>query len=388
MTDAMTRRDLHDLIVQRHRYAVSIYMPTARAGKRVRQNPIRFKNLLRRAEKKLQDSGVRTTEIKQLLRPGFALIDDALFWRNQSDGFVAYFSPDRCRHYRLPYRFKPTVTVSSRFFIQPILSYFSEGGKYYVLELSKKRVRLLEGTRVALREIQLRDVPTSLADITKYDDPERQVQFHTGTPARPQRGKRSAVFHGQGVGTDGRKHKKKILEFLRRIDKGLYTFLEHERAPLILVGVDYILDMYRDINQYEHVFDETITGNPERMKERDIHKETWRIVKPFFLETKRRSLENYRQLAHTEQTTDDITRIVPAAYNGHVVCLFAARRRHFWGQFNPEDSKVSFTDKPMIRSYDLLDFAVVHTLLHRGIVYVLEQRKMPTSSAIAAILRF
>jgi hypothetical protein len=47
----------------------------------------------------------------------------------------------------------------------------------------------------------LEDVPTSIAEALKYDDPEKNLQFHTGTTGGGG-GERSAMFHGQGAGND------------------------------------------------------------------------------------------------------------------------------------------------------------------------------------------
>jgi len=48
--------------------------------------------------------------------------------------------------------------------------------------------------------MDLGDTPRKIEDILKYDDPEKQLQYHTGTSSG--KGKRSAIFHGHGVGTD------------------------------------------------------------------------------------------------------------------------------------------------------------------------------------------
>lgn len=53
--------------------------------------------------------------------------------------------------------------------------------------------------RTALKDL-MKGIPKNLAEALEYDDPEKQLQFHTRTPAGAQ--KRSAVFHGHGAGTE------------------------------------------------------------------------------------------------------------------------------------------------------------------------------------------
>ena len=57
--DSLTREDIKTLIETQGEWCVSLFMPTVRAGAEVQQNPIRFKNLLRQAEERLAELGVR-----------------------------------------------------------------------------------------------------------------------------------------------------------------------------------------------------------------------------------------------------------------------------------------------------------------------------------------
>ncbi len=63
---------------------VSIFMRTERTGREIQQNPIRLKNLVKEAEDRLHQLGVRSSE--SLLKPVTELIDDGAFWRRQGDG--------------------------------------------------------------------------------------------------------------------------------------------------------------------------------------------------------------------------------------------------------------------------------------------------------------
>jgi hypothetical protein len=73
---------------------VSLFLPTCRAGRETRQGRIRLKNLLREAERRLLACRLRSTEVKEVLEPIRALVEDALFWRDQRDGLALFRSPD------------------------------------------------------------------------------------------------------------------------------------------------------------------------------------------------------------------------------------------------------------------------------------------------------
>jgi len=167
-----TKDDLHDLIEKEDRASISIYLPTFRAGKEVAQNSIRFKNLLRKAEENLRETGIKpASELQKLLKPAERLLANDFFWRNQSDGLAVFLSSDEFRDYRVPMHFDELVVVASRFHIKPLLTMLAADGRFYLLALSQNDVRLFQGTHYAVTEIEPDDlgIPKSLTDITQLD---------------------------------------------------------------------------------------------------------------------------------------------------------------------------------------------------------------------------
>jgi len=65
-------------------------MPVQKAGPDVRQNPIRFKNLIREAEERLDAMEIRHTEAVDFLKPAHEL-DTAEFWENQDHGLAILY---------------------------------------------------------------------------------------------------------------------------------------------------------------------------------------------------------------------------------------------------------------------------------------------------------
>ncbi len=87
--DLISIEELRALMEKPGGWCVSIYMPTHRVSPQTKQDPIRFKNLLREAEERLKAAGLRSPEARKLLKPARPLIKDNLFWQHQSDGFAA-----------------------------------------------------------------------------------------------------------------------------------------------------------------------------------------------------------------------------------------------------------------------------------------------------------
>ena len=189
---------------------VSIFMPAHRAGEQTRQDPIRLKNLIREAQRRLTGAGLTTKETKELLKPVKGLLRDDFFWRHQNDGLAVFSSAGLFRCYRLPLSFDKLVVVTHRFHIKPLLSLLASDGRFYILALSQNKVRLVEGTRYTASEVALEDVPESLADTLRYDS-ERSIQLHTAAPVG--KGRKQAIFHGHGDGIDDAKTN--ILKYFR-----------------------------------------------------------------------------------------------------------------------------------------------------------------------------
>jgi hypothetical protein len=189
--DVVRKSDLKSLSKERRGPCVSIYMRAFRKGEEVMQNPVRFKNLLAEAEDMLAEEGLRKPEAAELLSPALALETDSDFWQYQSDGLAVFASPGFFRFFRVQVPFEDLTVVTDRFHVKPLVGLLSGSERFYVLALSQNRVRLLHGSAQEVIECHLEEVPTSLAEALRYDDPEKQLQFHTGTPGHG--GKRPAV---------------------------------------------------------------------------------------------------------------------------------------------------------------------------------------------------
>jgi hypothetical protein len=94
--------------------------------------------------------------------------------------------------------FEELVFVANRFHLKPLIPLLTEESGFYVLALSQNEIRLLEGNRYCAWEVELEHVPTSLAEATGYDEPERELQFRSKTPPGPGGEAACPFFHPRG----------------------------------------------------------------------------------------------------------------------------------------------------------------------------------------------
>jgi hypothetical protein len=392
--DLLTREELKTLLTPQEGPCVSIYMPTHRLWNEAVQDPIRLKNLLRQTEDKLNQSGLRAPEVREFLTPARDLLEGHdSFWRHQSDGLALFLTPSSFASYRLPIDFGEEVITGSRFYVKPLLRFLAYEGHFFLLALNQKQVRLYQATPHSISEIDLGDVPQSLAEAMQYDDFESHLDFHTGSTGGSQAGaggRRDAVFHGQGAAGDEANVKENILRFFRTLDNGVTERLAQETAPLLVAGVEYLCGLYREANHYRNLIDECIDANPEAMSTEALHERAWAIMEPRFQQSRRKAAEAFDQVAgkEPERAVGMVEGVVPAAYFQRVDTLFAPVGRHAWGTFDAEAETVTLQDEAQPGAEDLLDLAVAHTLLNGGTAHIVEPADVPGGGPVAAILRY
>ena len=381
--NALSQDELKTLMGKHQGLCVSIFMPTFRTGVESQQNQIRFRNLLRSAEEKLLTAGLRSQEVKEILEPAQALPGNVLFWRRQSDGLALFLCADLFRYFCLPEAFQELIVVADRFHISPLLPVLSGDKRFYILALSQKEVRLLEGTGQNVREIELEAVPKSLEEALQHDELEKQVRFRTGSVSG---GTGMAMVSGHGGVADDAKDN--LLKYFRMIDRALHDLLKDERTPLVLAGVEYLFPIYREANSFPHLIEEGIAGNPKGASSESLYRMALKIVGPFFQKAENDAIAQYRQSSGTGLTSADIREIVRDASHGRVGMLFIAVGSRIWGTFKKESRTVELHQKPEADDEDLLEIAAIQTYLNGGSVFILPPEKMPEPKDLVAVFRY
>jgi hypothetical protein len=373
--DIFTRTDLKFLLDYQGSPCVSLFLPTHRGGSP--QDPIRWKNLLGQAEERLVADGMRGPATRDFLAPARRLLEDEGFWRGQSDGLAAFLAPKFLRFYRLPMTFPEQVNVSAGFRLVPLLPLLTNDGRFFVLALSQKQVRLLQGTAHSVQEIDLTKVPKGLAEALRFHDTDNVLTYHTVTN-RP-RGTSTAFYHGHGVGIDD--HKEELLAYFRQVDKGLHEVLRNERVPLVLASVEYLWPLYREANRYPHLVTEGIAGNPDDLSASELHRRAWALIQPNGRQGQARAAALYAQLAGTGRTSAELREVVEGARQGRVEILFVERGLQKWGKME----SATIHERQEAGDEDLINRAVVETLRHDGTVYTIEPGEVPGVNSAAAL---
>lgn len=381
-----TRADLVALMQHQGKPAVSIFLPTHRAGNEIQQDPIRLKNLLARAEEKLLGGGMKASETREFLAPAHALVDDEAFWRQGSDGLALFVARGATlRRYRLPIPFRETLVVGERFHLKPLLPALDSDHRFYVLAVSLGSVRLVRATEHNASELPLPGVPRSLDEVLRYDEPEQKLERRTRSP-NASGTERGALFHTQGAGYDDRKED--IRRFLTAVDRGLRRLLNNETAPLVVAGIDYLLPIYREVNTYGNLTAGADIGNHEMMKANELRQAGWPYVRKAVDERRAADLARFHDLQGTGRVSGEPREVIQSAHYGRVDTLFLDESAQQWGRLDAQAGLVELHDTPQDGDEDLFDRAAIRTFESKGTVHLLSVGQVPGGNPIAAIYRY
>ena len=381
--DVLSRDDLELVVLQPRSPCVSLYMPTHRSGPETQQDPIRLKNLIRRAEEGLVGTGIRRPDASEVLRPARELIEEEAFWRHQSEGLALFLRAGWFRCYRLPLDLEELVVVSDQLHVSPLLPLLTGDGQFFILALSENEARLLAGTRSTVHLVNVPGLPAGVKEALRYDDPQRELGFHAADRGGP--GAR-VIAHGQGIGAEVQKER--LGRFLHAVDGALRRPLRAQRAPLVVAGAEYVRAIYRHINTYPHLVEAGISGSPDRASAEELHTRAWALVEPLFARDRDEAVAACRGALGTGRATDSLEEVLTAAEAGRVDVLFVPTGTRVLSATHTSAGVAHADGGQELGGPDLIEQAVVRTMLNGGTVYAVPDDEMPDSTAVTALFRY
>ncbi|MDJ0356479.1 hypothetical protein [Paenarthrobacter sp. PH39-S1] len=360
---------------------VSLYMPTHRSGSGMEADPLSWKNLVAGVTSALTDKGLRKPEIDELLAPAWALHEDGRAWQYMSEGLAVFLRPGWHREFRVPVHVPELATVGDRFIISPLLPVISGDGGFLLLTISQRQIRLLEGTRDRVSNMDLGEIPVSLRDVSEPREP------RSGTVARSLSGGPSgaAVFFGHG-GTDDDFKTDEVRRFLQLVGKGLHDILAELDLPMVVVGLEKMLGIYREVRTYPHVVG-AVRQNPDQLSDEKLHAAAWPVIEEHLGGLKRRAIDGFGQLQGTGRASMDGEVIGQAAVDGRVETLFLDPC--CWQRIGADSPAViSLGQDTEYLSCEQLDLAAVGTLSGGGQVHTVDDGDLPGGGPVAAVFRY
>ncbi|MDP2270438.1 MAG: hypothetical protein Q8K32_06860 [Archangium sp.] len=360
-----------------------LYQTTHRRHPENQQDPIRFRNLLKELKASLRQK-YPAADTGPLLEPFEALAADAEFWNHTLDGLAVLGGRGVFRALRLPQPVGDLVVVADSFHVKPLRRFLQSVDRYQVLGLSLDKVRLFEGNRHALDELELvGGVPRTIADALgrELTEPHQTVSSHGGVG-----GASTPMHHGHGGKAD--EADLDARRFFRAVDRAV---LEHyskpSGLPLILAALPEHHHLFREVSQNPHLIDEGIRSSPGSLSADQLRALAWQAVEPRYQARLAALCEEFDHARSTSVGSDNLAQVAEASSSGRVETLLIEADRQIAGRLEGATGRVELANLNDPHIDDLLDDLGELVAQKGGTVLVIPSEQMPSRTGLAAIYR-
>jgi len=344
--------------------------------------------MLQNVKQLLQDKGLPQPRIEAMLKPGFDMLrENEQLWYNMTEGMAVFIADEYFKFVRLPFAPNEEVLMNNSFYVSPLTQAMAGNEHFYVLLVSKKRSKFFRADAFYMEELNIEGLPQGVDDVVHNEEKDADNDLMRAASTRVGVQIQSANYHGHAGGRPD--HKDQLAQYMKEIDRTLWQeVLSRENAPLLLVGVDYLLPIYKSVSTYNNIWEEGLTGSYEHEQPDVIYEKAKAIMQPYFDKQHKDAFENYMNKLATPLTTSMPDAVIRASYYGQVADLFVEKGCHIWGHFDPDANQLEMHATQEQNDDCLVDKAVMQTILHGGRVHIMDKEQMPNGSTIAALLRY
>jgi hypothetical protein len=363
---------------------LSLYQPTHRHHPDNQQDPIRFRNLVKELEEPLRQQFPKD-DIRTLLQPFLALANDMDFWNHTLDGLAVLGARGIFRVYKLQRPVTEFALVADSFHTKPLMRILQSADRYQVLGLNRQEIRLFEGNRDALDEIELaRTVPKTITEALgdELTEPHRTVASYGGIGDG-----HSPMHHGHG----GKESEVDIdaERFFRAIDRGI---LEHHSKPagltLILAALPQYHHLFHQVSHNPLLIEDSIEVHPDSLTIEELRQRAWQILEPHYLARLAKLVEEFGNAKSKGLGDDVLVQVAKAIVAGRVATLMIEAVRKIPGRIDSATGEIEFGDLSHPEVDDVLDDLGELALKKGGQIVIVPAERMPTVTGIAAIYRY
>jgi len=361
---------------------LSLYQRTHRHHPDNEQDPIRFRNLVKALEESLLQQFPKDV-VRPLLERFQTLADDRDFWNHTLDGLVVLGAKNIFRVYRLQRPVAELAVVADSFHTKPLVRILQSADRYQVLGLDRQGIKLFEGNRDALDEIEPAEgVPRTIAEALgeELTEPHHTVATYGGVG--------SPMHHGHG----GKESEVDIdaERFFRAVDRGI---MEHHSQPsglpLILAALPEHHHLFHEVSHNPFLVEESIDIHPDALSSVDeLRRRAWQVIEPHYLSRLAALVEEFGSARSRDLGHDEPAHVARAVVAGRVATLLIEADRQVPGRIDPATGEIESEDLEHPEVDDVLDDLGALARKMGGNIVIVPAERMPTKTGIAAIYRY
>ena len=357
--------------------SVYLSLSTAPAAQRAKTNSLRWKEVLGELQGRRENWGAEERELLESVSDWNAVLDNV---EGKGKSVAVFRSKDIFRISFLQEETASRAEIGPEFYIRPLLPELTKNKLFYILALSQNNVRMLRCTLTSSEE-----VPLTAGTTTSFNAYQDSVKPDHDQVNRASAGPSSGSSKG-AVGTTNTERETKdeyLSHFFKQINTGVNEVLRGKTEPIVLAGVDYELSLYKRVNSYPHLSEESVHGAPNSLKSGEMHARAIEALAKDYEKKLDKVLAEYDHKVGGG-ASNRLKDVVTATHDGRVLTLVVSDSLTSIGTFD-EATNQAIGGKG---DQDLVNDAAVQTILHAGNVLVAPNSKMPHGSPLAAVFRY
>lgn len=367
--DIPTRSEFTSLAEVRSDACISIYLKTTAVTQETDASRIELGNLVRQAQKQLDDAGFDKKRLATLLEEFSDLIDDDEFWRFQANSLAIFATSDGIRTYRLANDLISMVQVSDRFHLKPLFRATTFAHSAFILALSENAVRLVE-------------MHGELPPVTvKVPAMPKDAASSVGKSTLNDRS-----FSGRVHGSEGQNVR--FEQYVRQVDAALRPILAGRETPLILAATGRVAAIFRQINTYPHLLSEGIVDSPDRQTDAELVQRSRPVLDNVYAKELADIRALFERRAGEHRATSDISDAARAATFGAVQTLLMDIDSTVPGFVDDDTGVVTFAETDDAKAYGIVDEIAARAFAAGARILGVRREDIPNGGELAAILRY
>ncbi|GAA5505851.1 hypothetical protein [Novipirellula caenicola] len=351
--------DLEELASVSAKPCVSILMRTHRSGPDTQQGPIRLKNLLGEASRKLKSADFDDAILDQVKQG----VRESNFWQHQGEGLAIFLTPDKCQMFRLNREVDDIVHVGETFLLLPLIREQGKRDRYFVLSLTWDEAKLFQRRGESLEVIQTDSLPAKFDDLILPRDPEVSLQNRSHQSIGNSGGSSTAMFHGHGQGEGkieaDREH------YLSLVGEDVVGAMYNTGLPLVVVATDEVIGHLRAVSDVS--VDAKVDASPSQWSEVELRDQAHQAIAPKLESSHDQFKERFGTALAQSKGSNDVADVLDAAKNGRIDAVMI---------------------RDGARELNRVNQIVIETLRNGGDVFTERDGDSNDEAEVAAIFRF
>lgn len=366
--DVPTRDEFMALAAERSDVCVSIYIETTPVSTEIEGSRIAFANAVRAAMAQLEAVDTDKRRLWPLAEQLDDLAEDDEFWAHQARSLAVLATPERLVSFRLANNLAPTVQVSDRFHLKPLLRALTHPHAGFILALSENGVRLVEFfSDMAPHDVRVPDLP-------------RDAASSAGKASLNDRSHSSRI-----VGSEGKKVR--LRQYARAVDAALRPVLAGQVTPMILASNPPLGPIFRSVASYPRLLAEGFEEEVDRLTPLQLAEHARTALDTAYGAEVAELRERFAVRDGQGRATSDVAVAARAAAQGAIETLLVDMDAVVPGTIDEETGSVAFGEEGAA-SYGVTDQIAMMALATGARVVSVRASDLPRETPVAATLRY